>query len=187
MVTSWKQEHLILSLTSTCLVSGKEDSWSLDLAIALLILGRELTQRILTLLLILFSFPPSLWVYLSEAWNRSKSPYMICFHGPRSIIDTYEFEVELLAQTPTSMHGSKEVHQGYIYQRKDLRKLDAEAYIANAPCDNVFQESYEQVKTGLDTLRQGIDEKVQETWSARRSTTRSVARKNSIILSRTTE
>ena len=129
-------------------------------------------------------FPPALWVYLSEAWNRSKSPYMICFHGPKSIIDSYEFDVELLAQMPTSMHGSKEGHTGYIYQRKGLRKQEAQAYIQDAPCDPVFLEAYNQVRGGLSVVRQAVDEKVEETWSSRRSMTRAAARQHGVILSK---
>ena len=50
-------------------------------------------------------------------WNRSRSSYLICFHSPRDIIDSYEFHVKLLVQTPTSMHGSNEGHAGYVYER----------------------------------------------------------------------
>ncbi len=50
-------------------------------------------------------------------FNRSESPYLICYHGPKLIIERYGFNVELLVQSPTSMHGSSEVHSGYIYRR----------------------------------------------------------------------
>merc|ERR1711935_355086 len=73
-------------------------------------------------------FPPPLWTKLSEMWNSSGSSselegsrnceYLICYHGPKAIIEDYEFDVTLLAQMPTSMHGSKEGHMGYIYKRK---------------------------------------------------------------------
>ena len=109
---------------------------------------------------------------------------MICFHGPRAIIDNYEFEVELLAQIPTSMHGSKEGHTGYVYQRKGLTKKDAENYIENASCDPLFQTPYDQVKSGLNALRASVDKTIDENWSAKRSMTRSAARKNGIILSK---
>ena len=62
-------------------------------------------------------FPPALWCVLSDMWNRSTSQYLICYHGPKDIIHSYEFDVELVTQTPTSMHGSKEGHMGYIYRR----------------------------------------------------------------------
>jgi Histone methylation protein DOT1 len=53
-------------------------------------------------------FPPDLWVKLAGIWNRSASPYLICFHAPKDIVESYGFDVELLAQTQTSMHGSNE-------------------------------------------------------------------------------
>ena len=55
-------------------------------------------------------------------FNRSQSPYLICYHGPKLIIERYGFDVELLVQNPTSMHGSKEVHTGYIYRRAQNKK-----------------------------------------------------------------
>jgi hypothetical protein len=65
-------------------------------------------------------FPPTLWLGLSERWNSSSTPtrYLICYHGPKHVIDQYEFDVDLIAQTQTlSMHGSKEGHTAYIYRR----------------------------------------------------------------------
>lgn len=50
-------------------------------------------------------------------FNRSQSPYLVCYHGPRLIIERYGFNVELIVQTQTSMHGSSECHMGYIYRR----------------------------------------------------------------------
>ncbi|CAB9514414.1 Histone methylation protein DOT1 [Seminavis robusta] len=129
-------------------------------------------------------FPPKLWVYLSEAWNRSQSPYMICFHGPRTLINDYEFEVELLAQTPTSMHASGEGHQGYIYQRKGLTDKTVQAFIENAPCDKVFERAKTLVQSGLEPLREVVDQTVAENWTSRRSMTRSEAKRHGIVLSK---
>ena len=115
---------------------------------------------------------------------------MICFHGPKAIIDDYAFEVELLAQTPTSMHGSKEGHTGYIYQRKGITSQDVSNYVQNVSdnnCDPVFRDAYRQVKAGLETLRQSVDQTVEANWSAKRSMTRSAARKQGVILSKTTD
>lgn len=131
-----------------------------------------------------FRFPPALWVFLAEAWNRSRSPYMICYHSPRHMINEYEFDLELLAQIPTSMHGSKEGHTGYLYQRKGLTEKDMKAYIEDSPCDPVFQESYQLVKAGLNPLSEAVDKKVEENWASRRATTRSVAKKSGVVLSK---
>eukprot|EP00551_Chaetoceros_affinis_P018900 CAMPEP_0203716554 /NCGR_PEP_ID=MMETSP0092-20131115/1181_1 /ASSEMBLY_ACC=CAM_ASM_001090 /TAXON_ID=426623 /ORGANISM="Chaetoceros affinis, Strain CCMP159" /LENGTH=308 /DNA_ID=CAMNT_0050595133 /DNA_START=275 /DNA_END=1201 /DNA_ORIENTATION=+ len=75
-------------------------------------------------------FPPKLFKQLADMFNRSHSPYLICYHGPRLMIDRYGFNIELIVQAPTSMHGSSEGHMGYIYRRvqasKSLSKEDNE-------------------------------------------------------------
>jgi hypothetical protein len=51
-------------------------------------------------------FPPNLFYEIADRFNRSRcSKWLTCFHGPRLIIDRYGFDVEYLAQCPTSMHG----------------------------------------------------------------------------------
>ena len=102
----------------------------------------------------LHSFPPKLWIELAKIWNRSSSPYLICYHGPKDIIDMYEFDVELMAQKQTSMHGSKEGHTGYIYQRKSNRVFDKEA------CDPVFKAAYEKAMLSVTELRADVDAEV---------------------------
>lgn len=62
-------------------------------------------------------FPPKLFKQLSEMFNKSNSPFLICYHGPKLMIDRYGFNVELIVQASTSMHGSSECHSGYIYRR----------------------------------------------------------------------
>jgi hypothetical protein len=99
-------------------------------------------------------------------WNRSSSPYLICYHGPRDIIKNYEFEVELVTQTSTSMHGSKEGHMAYIYQRVPLKPLELELQ----PCDPLFASAWEKVQGGLDTLRGEVTAKVEEKMSSGPST-----------------
>lgn len=73
-------------------------------------------------------FPPFLFHQLAEMFNRSQSEYLICYHGPRLMIDDYGFNIELIVQTPTSMHGSAEGHTGYIYRRsEDVKPSKAKA------------------------------------------------------------
>jgi hypothetical protein len=96
-------------------------------------------------------------------WNRSHSPYLICYHGPRDIIENYEFNLELVTQTPTSMHGSKEGHMGYIYRRPD------HAESLNA-CDPFFGRAWERVKKGMDSLREEVDAELHDCMSAGPST-----------------
>merc|ERR1712194_78661 len=87
-------------------------------------------------------FPPELWDALSKMWNRSDSgscEYLICYSGPKDIIGYYEFDVELIVQTPTSMHGSKESHMGYIYRRTTAKKHKKKTTLnRNVACDPLF-------------------------------------------------
>ena len=77
-------------------------------------------------------------------FNKSASPYLICFHSPKIIVERYEFDVELLVQTPTSMHGSSEGHMGYLYKRSSTamqKKKDA----AECSCDALYQSAHSLV------------------------------------------
>ena len=122
-------------------------------------------------------FPPELWEGLSTMWNKSDTSacqYLICYSPPKKIIDTYDFDVELLVQIPTSMHGSKESHMGYIYRRttskKKLKAKTASSKRAVA-CDPLFKPSYNLVKSGLKELEREVDRQVrQEMGSSKRST-----------------
>jgi hypothetical protein len=122
-------------------------------------------------------FPPDLWIYLAEQWNKSDRDicqYLICYHGPKDIIDCYEFEVELLAQMPTSMHGSKEGHMGYIYRRTATpSNLFRNGTTTAIPCDPLFEFSYNLVKDGLNPLHQDVTRQVQELMGGTGRTTRS--------------
>lgn len=119
------------------------------------------------------SFPPRLLTHLAGMWNRSVSPYLICHHGPPEIIDFYEFHVEKVTQLPTSMHGSKEKHTGYIYKRKlntDARTqklhqqkeppsslpLPAATQSLLVPCDPYYKNDIDVVQSGFSTLKQVI-------------------------------
>ena len=96
-------------------------------------------------------------------FNKSQSEYLICYHGPKAIIEEYEFDVELLAQTSTSMHGSKEGHMGYIYKRKTpitRSKPDT--------CDALFQKSWDLVREGLPPLHHDVKRQVDETFGTGR-------------------
>lgn len=105
-------------------------------------------------------FPPKLWCSLAEMWNRSESPYMTCFHSPKDIIDCYEFNVELVVQTPTSMHGSKEGHTGYIYRRKGIERNDKVP--ATVPCDPLFAPTRDLVNRGFDVLKANVQDQLTE-------------------------
>jgi hypothetical protein len=66
-------------------------------------------------------FPPDVMSHIAKAFNASQaSQYLICFHNERTVVDTYGFEVDLLEKVSTSMSGSSEGHQAYIYTRKSI-------------------------------------------------------------------
>lgn len=97
-------------------------------------------------------FPPNLWLKLSKMWNGSKgSEYLICYHSPKNIIECYGFDVELIAQMTTSMHGSKEGHMGYIYKRTNHQPSRNQSH-----CDPVFRPSWELVKQGFESLHENV-------------------------------
>jgi hypothetical protein len=103
-------------------------------------------------------FPPCLWVKLANMFNQSLSPYLICYHPPRKIIETYGFEVELLTQATTSMHGSKEGHMGYLYRRKIIQ----DGALKETLCDPVFKGALDAVQSGLAPLHEAVCALVQD-------------------------
>ena len=114
-------------------------------------------------------FPPKLWLELSMMWNRSTSPYLICYHGPKYIIQKYNFDVEILIQTPTSMHGSKEGHMGYIYRRRNNSDSSEQRLL----CDPYFSPSVDIVNGGLEQIRQYVHSKLNERMESANRRTRS--------------
>ena len=106
-----------------------------------------------------FSFPPRLWEHMSKMFNRSSSPYLICYHSPSDIIDKYGFNVELVVQAPTSMHGSSEGHMGYIYKRTGRKGRCS----ASNRCDPLFKDGWDAVKGGLETLEQEVESRIKQT------------------------
>jgi hypothetical protein len=100
-------------------------------------------------------FPPRLWEHLAEMFNRSSSPYLICYHSPSDIIDRYGFDVKLVVQAPTSMHGSSEGHMGYIYVRNGKKKIDV-----SKSCDPLFKDAWDAVKGGREILQQAVEDKM---------------------------
>uniref|UniRef100_A0A7S4AKE0 DOT1 domain-containing protein n=1 Tax=Pseudo-nitzschia australis TaxID=44445 RepID=A0A7S4AKE0_9STRA len=121
-------------------------------------------------------FPPELWIQLSNMWNASDAgdcQHLICYAGPKDVIESYEFDVELLTQMPTSMHGSKESHMGYIYRRmtkKKGSKRGGKAPKTSVPCDPLFRPSYNLVQKGLKQLESEVDRQVEEEMGGSRRT-----------------
>lgn len=91
-------------------------------------------------------------------FNRSSAPYLICYHSPSDIIDTYGFNVKLVVQAPTSMHGSSEGHMGYIYERVGKNKRTS----GSDRCDPLFENAWEAVKGGLETMDEAVENQMQQ-------------------------
>jgi Histone methylation protein DOT1 len=121
-------------------------------------------------------FPPLLWCELSKMWNRSSAAYLICYHGPKDIVGHYEFNVELVAQASTSMHGSKEGHAGYIYRRssKGRRMMGRVGSTERYRCDPYFAPTLEMMRSlSLDSFKEHVDSIVEEEMNSDGALTRS--------------
>ena len=129
-------------------------------------------------------FPPRLFHQLAEMFNNSQSEYLICYHAPRLMIDDYGFNIELIHQTPTSMHGSAEGHQGYIYRRdmnvKSNARKACKTKTFGVPCDPLFATAWKMCRGGLDPLLKYTSDEVQKQWGgSNKRVTRSSRRKSS--------
>ena len=93
-------------------------------------------------------FPPNLMTHLSTVFNRSCSSYLICYHPPAIMIVRYKFDIILLCQQNTTMHGSGENHTGYIYRRTIIMNNPSSDF----PIDPIFMESWNIVNSGLHTI-----------------------------------
>mmetsp|Transcript_37509 Transcript_37509/g.82121 ORF Transcript_37509/g.82121 Transcript_37509/m.82121 type:complete len:394 (+) Transcript_37509:116-1297(+) len=131
-------------------------------------------------------FPPKLFYTLAEMYNRSSSKYLICYHAPRLMVDEYGFDVELIVQTNTSMHGSTESHMGYIYKRVASKEKKGNGSAAKSiaglpkdvPCDPLFAGPWKMVRKGFRELRTEVKKQFQENQdSDRPKRTRRAARK----------
>ncbi len=97
------------------------------------------------------------------------------------MIERYEFDVELVVQMPTSMHGSAEGHMGYIYKRiqpkpsKKSNKKDivlcgngGENLPEDIPCDKLFAEPWRHVRGDFKKYSEKVKQDVLESLSSRR-------------------
>jgi len=100
-------------------------------------------------------FPPTLFHILSQMFNRSHSPYLICYHGPKLMVERYKFEVELVTQLTTSMYGSSENHMGYIYRRTKEKQMPK-----RTPCDPLYRNAWELVDRGLEEVSDQVKNEI---------------------------
>ncbi len=115
-------------------------------------------------------------------YNKSLSEYLICFHGPRLMIDEYGFHMELVTSILLSMHGSAEGHTGYIYRRTEDNKssnavMGCESTTCGIPCDPRFAIAFQLSQCQMSvTWKQGIINSAIKRSHEKRST-RSIAAK----------
>ena len=63
-------------------------------------------------------FPPPLQQSIARKFNSSiYARFLVSYRPPNRVIDEYGYEVELVDQLPTAMHGSGESHMAYVYRR----------------------------------------------------------------------
>lgn len=93
------------------------------------------------------------------------------------MIDRYGFHIELLVQTPTSMHGSAEGHQGYIYRRNKRanQRNTCSTSQFGIPCDPLFAAAWEMCREGLDAISNHTAEELEKHMGSKRIT-RSVSK-----------
>lgn len=125
-------------------------------------------------------FPPRLFHQLAEMFNNSQSEYLICYHSPKLMIEKYEFNIELLVKTSTSMHGSAEGHEGYIYRRtkKANKRKACSTSKFGIPCDPLFAKGWELCKEGLDAVSKHTSDEVEKHMGSKsKRLTRSASKK----------
>jgi hypothetical protein len=86
------------------------------------------------------------------------------------MIEKYGFEVELIVQTPTSMHGSSECHMGYIYRRSKTKPTPPKSLpvVNGVPCDPLFQPAWEFVKQDATQMLEHVKHQLLESLNSKR-------------------
>ena len=103
--------------------------------------------------------PPELLLNMSGKFNRSQARFLICFHDPPTMIEDYGFNIELIVQVSTRMHGPPgEQHMCYIYHHTGIQPINASKRL---PCDPLFLGAWMKSQEGLESLRKDADGKVQ--------------------------
>jgi hypothetical protein len=93
------------------------------------------------------------------------------------MIEEYGFDVELIVQAPTSMHGSSEGHMGYLYRRNQPNgrpvgsktcPSGAEGLPTNVPCDPLFVKAWQRMNSGISSISDFVKTEVNEHHDAGR-------------------
>lgn len=112
-------------------------------------------------------FPPKLFKQLAKMFNQSQSPWLICYHGPKLMVERYGFDVELIVQMQTTMFGSGEGHEGYLYKRVEGKKKSSKktkkcptggaGLPRGVPCDPLFANAWRTTKGDFDTYSKQVE------------------------------
>jgi hypothetical protein len=100
------------------------------------------------------------------------------------MVEKYGFDIVLIIQTHTSMHGSAEGHTGYIYRRNnDIEQGKAavcKTRCYGVPCDPLFVKAWETCRGGLEKLCEFTSSEVEKHWGVtKKRVTRSDMKKSS--------
>ena len=84
------------------------------------------------------------------------------------MIEKYGFDIELIVQASTSMHGSAEGHMGYIYRRSSPKTTPSCTKNGNIQCDPRFSDAFSLVHQNPDHIRNVIKQQLKETLTSTR-------------------
>ena len=110
------------------------------------------------------SFEKPLFHKIAELFNNSSTAqYLISCKKTGLIIAECGFDVELIAQLPTSMHSSGEGHMLYIYKRLENKVgPGAEREVDGVKCDPLFAKRFKQVASGPEVVLEQVLEDIKE-------------------------
>lgn len=86
------------------------------------------------------------------------------------MVERYGFNVELIIQAPTSMHGSSEGHMGYIYRRLGRKQKIGKGRqsVDGVPCDPLFKDAWLSTKKSVSSVYKEVEKVVNESLNSQR-------------------
>lgn len=101
-------------------------------------------------------FPPPLQQSIAKKFNSSMyAQYLVSYRPPHRVIEEYGYEVEIVDQIPTSMHGSGESHTAYFY-RRSAASLAARMTETQASTQANLKKLVMQRRPGFDEVDQTV-------------------------------
>ena len=110
---------------------------------------------------------------IAEIFNHSKiAQWLITYKKPQLIIHQYKFQVQLVTKFQTSMHGSAEGHNCYIFRRTEKSGIGAREKCCGEPCDPLFMEAFKINRDGFVATSKHVAEKVNKFFAEKPSRNR---------------